>query len=48
MAKEKTTSVATRLAKPKKKRKGIHAKKKASNSKTSKNYTKKYIGQGGK
>ena len=35
-----------KLGKPKKKRKGIHSKKKSSNSKNSKYYTKKYTGQG--
>lgn len=34
------------LVKPKKRRKGIHAKSKQSNSKHSKNYKKKYRGQG--
>lgn len=34
------------MEKGKKKRKGIHSKKKSSNSKTSKNYKKKYRGQG--
>tara|TARA_B100000900_G_scaffold306277_1_gene264920 strand:- start:2001 stop:2138 length:138 start_codon:yes stop_codon:yes gene_type:complete len=32
--------------KPKKKRPGVHAKSKTSNSKTSRNYKKKYRGQG--
>ena len=41
-----TTSVKTHLAKPKKKRPGVHSKKKSSNLKSSKNYTKKYRGQG--
>lgn len=31
---------------PKTKRKGIHSKKKTSHLKTSKNYKKKYVGQG--
>ena len=34
------------LKKPKKKRPGIHAKSKSSNLKSSKNYVKKYKGQG--
>ena len=34
------------LEKPKKQRKGIHAKKRNSNNKQSKNYVKKYRGQG--
>ncbi len=34
------------LGKVRKKRKGIHAKKKKSRNKTSKNYKKKYVGQG--
>lgn len=46
MAKSSTTSVRTHLAKPKKKRKGIHSKKKNSKNKTSKNYKKVYRGQG--
>ncbi len=46
MAKVKTSSIKVFLAKPKKKRKGIHAKTKASKSKTSKNYQKRYVGQG--
>lgn len=39
-------SVASFRSKPKKKRKGIHAKSKSSNNKSSKNYKKLYIGQG--
>ena len=39
-------TITQRFFKPKKKRKGIHAKSKQSNCKTSKNYTKKYRGQG--
>ncbi len=46
MAKVKTSSIKVFLAKPKKKRKGIHAKTKASKSKNSKNYQKRYVGQG--
>jgi len=34
------------LEKPKKQRKGIHAKSKTSNNKNSKNYVKRYKGQG--
>lgn len=41
-----TTSVKLHLASPKKKRPGVHSKKKSSNLKSSKNYTKKYRGQG--
>jgi hypothetical protein len=46
MAKASTTSTRSHLAKPKKKRPGIHSKKKSSNSKSSKNYKKTYRGQG--
>lgn len=47
MAKKPTTTpVKLHLSKPKRKRAGIHAKKKSSNLKSSKNYTKKYRGQG--
>jgi len=42
--KQSTSSV--RIAKPKRKRPGVHSKKKNSNSKKSKNYKKKYVGQG--
>jgi hypothetical protein len=45
MAAKKTES-STLLKKNKVKRKGIHAKKKASKSKSSKNYLKRYSGQG--
>jgi hypothetical protein len=50
MAKTKQTSssVSSRIEKPKKKRPGIHAKSKSSKLKSSKNYLKKYKGQGGK
>lgn len=34
------------VAKPKKKRKGVHAKTKVSSSKTSANWVKPYVGQG--
>ena len=37
---------SNKLDKPKAKRKGVHAKSKNSKSKTSKNYVKKYRGQG--
>ena len=46
MAKKTTTTSSNFLAKPRVKRKGVHSKKKTSNSKTSKNYKKKYRGQG--
>ncbi len=42
----KQTTNTARIAKPKKKRKGVHSKKKNSKSKRAKNYTKKYVGQG--
>ena len=42
--KQSTSSV--RIAKSKKKRPGVHSKKKSSNSKNSKNYFKKNVGQG--
>lgn len=44
--KEKKTDISTGLAKARIKRKGVHAKSKASYSKVSKNYLKKYKGQG--
>jgi hypothetical protein len=43
---KKNTSVAKRIEKVKVKRKGIHSKKKSSGLKSSKNYRKKYRGQG--
>jgi hypothetical protein len=46
MAKPKLTSVKAFLAKPKRKRKGVHAKTKTSKSKTAKNYVKLSRGQG--
>ena len=46
MAKAKQTTTSVRIAKPKKKRPGVHSKKKSSKSKNSKNYTKKYVGHG--
>lgn len=42
----KTSSVRTHIAKPHKKRPGVHSKKKASKSKKAKNYKKLYKGQG--
>jgi hypothetical protein len=35
-----------KIAKPKKRRPGVHSKKRTSNSKKSRNYKKKYVGQG--
>jgi hypothetical protein len=46
MAKVKTSSIAAFMAKPKRKRKGIHAKTKTSKSKGAKNYVKRPVGQG--
>lgn len=46
MAKTTTQSVRAHLAKPKKKRPGVHSKKKTSKSKKSKHYQKSYKGQG--
>lgn len=48
MAKKPTASASLKkfLARPKKKRKGIHAKTKHSHSKRGKNYSKAYRGQG--
>lgn len=43
---KKTTTTSSKTLNPKIKRKGVHAKKKTSNSKTSKNYKKRYKGQG--
>ena len=43
---KKNTSVAKRVEKSKVKRKRIHSKKKSSGLKSSKNYKKKYSGQG--
>jgi len=42
----KKTATSTSLVSAKKTRKGIHAKSKSSKIKTSKNYKKKYRGQG--
>ena len=44
--KSKTSSVSSYIAKPRKKRPGVHAKSKTSKLKNSKNYKKLYIGQG--
>lgn len=46
MAKSKPTSIKAFLAKPKRKRKGVHAKTKTSKSKTADNYAKLSRGQG--
>jgi hypothetical protein len=48
MAKQqsKSTNVSVKIEKPKKRRAGIHSKCKASKLKKSKNYAKKYRGQG--
>lgn len=43
---KKNTSVSKKIEKIKIKRKGIHSKKKSSGLKSSKNYRKKYRGQG--
>lgn len=45
-ATKKSTGSVVRLDKPKVSRKGIHSKKKASKLKSSKNYKKRYRGQG--
>ena len=46
MAKAKISSIAAFMAKPKRKRKGVHAKTKTSKSKTADNYVKLSRGQG--
>jgi hypothetical protein len=46
MAKTKISTVKAFLAKPKRKRKGVHAKTKSSKSKTAHNYIKRSVGQG--
>jgi hypothetical protein len=46
MAKAKTSQASTHRVKTKKRRPGVHTKKKASRSKNSKNYLKRYKGQG--
>lgn len=46
-SKSNTSNLASRFAnKPRRKRPGVHSKKKSSNLKTSKNYKKSYKGQG--
>ena len=45
-AKAKTSATKSFIAKPRKKRPGIHSKKKTSKIKTSKHYKKAYRGQG--
>jgi hypothetical protein len=42
----KVTNTVQKVVKPKVKRPGVHAKSKTSSLKTSKNYVKKYRGQG--
>jgi hypothetical protein len=42
----KTTTTSAKVSNGKKKRPGVHSKKKNSKLKSSKNYTKKYVGQG--
>jgi len=46
MAKAKTSEVRSHVQKARKKRPGIHSKKKSSRGKASKNYQKLYVGQG--
>ena len=46
MAKAKVSSISAFMAKPKRKRKGIHSKTKSSRSKNAKNYVKISRGQG--
>lgn len=46
MAKAKISSGQSFLAKPRKKRPGVHSKSKQSSHKKGKNYQKKYVGQG--
>ena len=48
MAAQKTTSTSTIRKRVKKKRPGVHSKKKTARSKSSKNYVKLYCGQGKK
>jgi hypothetical protein len=48
MAKAKSTQTSTFNPKPKRKRPGVHSKKSTSKLKSSKNYKKKYVGQGSK
>ena len=44
--KTKTSSVKVFQVKPKRRRPGVHAKTKSSKLKSSKNYSKRYVGQG--
>ena len=46
MAKAKQSATRTFIAKPRKKRPGVHSKKKSSKSKRAKNYKKLNVGQG--
>lgn len=46
MAKKSTTSTSSFLAKPRRKRKGVHSKKKNCKNNRSRNYKKAYVGQG--
>lgn len=46
MAKKSTSTSNVKLASPKKKRPGVHSKKKTSVHKSSKNWKKRYRGQG--
>ena len=46
MAKAKVSNISAFMAKPKRKRKGIHSKTKTSKSKGSANYVKRSVGQG--
>jgi hypothetical protein len=46
MSKVKTSSTVTKVQKPKVARPGVHSKAKTSSLKSSKNYKKKYVGQG--
>lgn len=46
MAKSKISNISAFMAKPKRKRKGIHAKTKTSKSKRATNYIKRSVGQG--
>jgi hypothetical protein len=47
-AKSKVNQVKTFISKPRKKRPGVHSKKKNSKNKNSKNYCKPYVAQGRK
>lgn len=46
MAKTKISTVKAFMAKPKRKRKGVHSKCKSSKSKSATNYVKRSVGQG--